>query len=353
MTSGATIDVAAALDAGCDFIWEELSEDGLWRDFQTLAGESSDWVTAFVWYALAQRLERETRDWLPLTTLLGRQRETGGWAYNEDVPCDADSTAWTVLALSTMPGWRPSTLLRSMRYLQMHQRPGSGGFATYAPLDGIDRYIDAAPELTDGWLTAHQCVTGVVVGAMLAAGEKPSSAPIENGVAYLLEQRDPDRLWRSYWWPGRSYATYHAVRALVWARRWRYDGAIPTIRAIVERQRPDGSWPLGDGEEGSVFETSWALLTLLLVDPRQTRREVAAATAWLVEQQQYDGSWPTLPILRIPAPMIALPDDVSEWRENEQGTNVIIADEHRLFTTATAFWALSAAASLSSPARES
>jgi len=44
---GAT-SVEQALAGGVEFLLAQQGRDGLWRDFETLAGEASDWPTGFV-----------------------------------------------------------------------------------------------------------------------------------------------------------------------------------------------------------------------------------------------------------------------------------------------------------------
>jgi hypothetical protein len=70
--------------------------DGLWRDFDTPAGEASQWPPAFIGTALP--LGADTTEALEKAadTLVDAQNPDGGWGYNEDVPSDADSTAWVM-----------------------------------------------------------------------------------------------------------------------------------------------------------------------------------------------------------------------------------------------------------------
>src|SRR5205823_6197460 len=87
-----------AVENGIAFLLGRRDVRGWWSDFQTLAGPSTEWVSAFVAFALA----RTNR-----TAALAAARDTwrrlrctrwwsAGWGYNPTVPSDADSTIWTL-----------------------------------------------------------------------------------------------------------------------------------------------------------------------------------------------------------------------------------------------------------------
>ena len=48
MASIGAASVAQALAHGVEFLLAQQGRDGLWRDFETLAGQASDWPTGFV-----------------------------------------------------------------------------------------------------------------------------------------------------------------------------------------------------------------------------------------------------------------------------------------------------------------
>ena len=61
---------------------------------------------------------------------------------------------------------------------------------------------------------------------------------------------------------------------------------------------------------------------------------------WLLAHQNSDGSWPAVPILRVPRPDVLRPWEQTLWRESLLGLDVVVPDWRRLFTTATALQAL-------------
>jgi squalene cyclase len=335
-------DLEKAIMAATNFIKEKYSADGLWHDFYTLAGTSSDWVTGFISYAIAHSNRPNGQVMRALKTLLFRQRPNGGWSYNETVPTDCDSTAWVLMALSTAPTWRPSAIQRAIQYIKYHQHDQSGGFSTYSIRDGIDRFMGVSDRhLISGWVTVHPCVTGVVIQSLLAHGETTQNELVKAAVEYLLQERNASGIWRSYWWKGYAYSTYHALRALSMARVMSMQEANQTSRFLLLEQQENGGWSDGSSKESETFATSFALLSLLLFPSAETLAAAQKGTAWLLQYQCHDGGWPTVPILRIPPPMVNSPENVETWRINQEGTGVIIEDQERLFTSAAALWALS------------
>jgi len=330
-----------AIEAGRAFLEDRQSPDSLWRDFQTLAGESSDWVSGFIACVLNAACWDRPPRLQTLKALLYRQRPNGGWSYNASVPTDCDSTAWTLLALLTGPTWKPSAILRGLTYLESHQLSELGGFATYHEADGIDRFIGAEDRsLMTGWFDAHTSVTGTTLQCLLLSGFRLKDDVIQGGIRYLLKARTPHGTWPSYWWRGHSYGTYQALRALRLARAVDWSIMRPTIAYLLESQHSDGGWNDHEGTDSDVFSTAFSVLSLLLAPIQDAMAAADRGVAWLSEHQRMDGGWNATPMLRIPPPMVHDPESVTNWQLNELGTGVLIADQHRLFTSASALFAI-------------
>ena len=201
------------------FIIDKRSTDGLWRDFSTLAGKSTDWVTGFVSYSLFVSRGKYNFDEQIYKRLLYRQRINGGWGYNRKVPSDCDSTAWVLIALASEPQWKPSALLRGINYIKRHQEIESGGFTTYNPQDGIEKYIEVFElEKVKGWTQAHPSVSAIAIQTIIYYGENLNSSTLVNSIKYLLMKRDDSGLWFCYWWKGYAYPTYQSLKALLCAQ---------------------------------------------------------------------------------------------------------------------------------------
>jgi squalene cyclase len=329
------VSIDSAIAAAASYLSDARSADRLWRDFRTLAGESSDWVSGFVAFALgsAGLLRDAVRD--TTHALLRLQRPSGGWAYNEKVPPDADSTAWVLLSMATTTVWKPSMVLRALNYLLRHRN--ERGFATYTQEDGIERFIGATPDQTEGWRSTHLCVTATATHALVLHG-LAGDVRLRDAVGALREAQGDDGLWTSYWWPGSSYATAQALRALAAARAVTDDAWRRVVDGLLGQQHADGGF--GDGAEASqAFATAQSLTALLTRPDRRCDGAVDAAARWLLETQRA-GHWAGTPILRIPRPMVSNPAAES-FTADALGTGVIVRDQHGVFTTAAVVAALS------------
>ena len=195
------------LQRGARFLLAKQGGDGLWRDFDTPAGEASLWPTAFVGTALQSAGIGHDAVARAADALEVAQRDDGGWGYNEDVPSDADSTAWALLFLDRTGG-HERTCDRAARRLVRHQRPGSGGIATYAEPGPIRRYMGVGRWMPFwGWCRPHIEVTAI--GARALAGRDDAAA--DAAWRFVRAQQQPTGAWSSYWWTSPHYATAQAV----------------------------------------------------------------------------------------------------------------------------------------------
>ena len=334
MTPAALYEIDRSITAASSFLADSRSPDGLWRDFQTLAGESCDWVTCFVAFSArdCDSLRALVRDVLP--AILRRQRPNGGWAYNAQVPTDCDSSAWGVLALTSSTVWKPSFLLRALAFLARHST--EGGFATYTAEDGIGDFIGAGPDQTKGWRLAHPCVTAVATRALLQNGYR-NDVRVRAALSALETAQEADGTWRSYWWSGHSYATAQTLRALVAARALRIDMWRRTVEGLLCLQHVDGGFG-DDHPESQAFATAMSLAALLTRPDPACDAAIDRAARWLLASQR-GGSWGGAPILRIPPPMAGDASAVN-YEVDALGTGVAVRDQKHIFTTAACLAAL-------------
>lgn len=331
------IDEHRAIAAAASYLARSADQRGLWSDFRTSAGFSIDWVSGYIACAMSESGVAHDVVTKTASALASRQRRCGGWGFNEDTPGDCDSTSWVVMPLA-----RTSTTFNreaAVSYLLRHQDPQTGGFVTYCPLDGIDKFIGmAAPN----WSQPCECVSSAAVRALIALGLAPDRTELARAKKYVALRQLASGLWHSYWWSGDAYATYQSQLAMA-AIGLSQNAFTSCATVLLTRQRIDGSWasPAGDGVP-CVFETAYALLCLQgrtsSVGNDDTNDAVRRARSWLVKAQRSDGSWPSKPILVIPSPLSCLQS--YKLRVDQLGTHVIIRDEHRLFTSASAVLAL-------------
>lgn len=334
-----SVKVAKAINHGIPYILQKRETNGLWHDFKTLAGSSNEWVSAYVLNGLAQVSHYQSELGNTHKTLLMHQRKNGGWGYNEFVPSDADSTAWTLLSFHALPFWRPSAILKGLQYLELHIDKASGAFTTYSERDQIDHYINATPEAVKGWTAPHACVTALALQCMIAYHQPDKIKLIRKACRYLLAQQSESGLWESYWWQGNAYCSFQSLKALLQVKAISNRAAKKAYDQILDLQHPEGYWTSGSDSPDN-FATAFYLRTLLLDEGQRHRTAVQYASEYLVRQQQKNGSWKSAPILRIPMPMTTVPGNVSDWKINKLGTGVIISDQQQIFTTTSVICAL-------------
>lgn len=331
-----------AIDRAVEFIVSMQDPDGLWRDFETLAGRSSDWVSGFVLQALSISHCPGDVSARAVSALASRQRQNGGWSYNRVVPTDCDSTSWVLLAISPSLHREASTIQKGVRYLRKHQDGISGGFATYCPWDRVHEFIGvSSANSMAGWFSPQICVTGVAVQSLLGVGTPISDEGIQKALKYIEKGRNTIGLWDSYWWKGYAYGTYQALKALSLSKALTAEISDKAADAILSGQRDDGGWNDWAGDKGEAFGTAYAVSSLLLLQSNRVLQSAESGIKWLVRHQNDDGSFPSAPILKIPPPMVKDPAAVRRWRSEGMGTGVVIRDKGRIFTTSAALQALS------------
>jgi squalene-hopene/tetraprenyl-beta-curcumene cyclase len=329
--------VRPALERGVAFLLSEQAGDGMWRDFRTPAGEASAWPTGYIGLALhgagadGGSLERAVE------ALLAEQNDDGGWGYNADVPSDADSTAWVLRFLSAM-GHHDERCRQAASFLISHQRPGTGGIATYRRAGEIRRYMGVGRWMPfTGWCRPHTEVTAAAGCALAASPSGAGDAAVRSAWRHVEAQQRRDGSWDGYWWEAPHFATAQA--AAFACRSGDRRAAVRAAEWALRHQNADGTWD-ATAQSRSAFATALGLAILSHAELRGQPVERAAAA--LVALQRHDGSWPCHPIMRIPLPFESRPGP-RRWRPIEIAGGIVVEDQHRRFTSATCIAALALA----------
>lgn len=318
--------IASAIDRGIEFLLSRRDAHGHWSDFATLAGPSTEWVSAYVAFALARtgrpagmRAARET--WVRLR----RQHWwSAGWGYHSRVPSDADSTLWA-LSLCTAVGSKPSW--RALRFLGNHVT-SSGALTTFARGLPIRIFTRVARGSFAGWCGEHACVTAAAVSLR-------SLPHRTRALDWLRGAQLPDGHWPAYWWQSPCYTTTLAAEALATEGD---DGDGERVDRSVQWTE---SHVRACGDRLSPFEASLALRTLLISSQPTTERTRALEA--LLAGQDADGSWIPSARLRIPPPDMTEPDRWTQWKEGGLGGRSVQVDREGCFTAASVLLALHAA----------
>jgi hypothetical protein len=317
------VGTACAIDGAIGYLLERRNRNGWWTDFDTLAGPSTEWVSAFVAFTLAQTNHRAARVAARATWSRLRRRRwwSPGWGFNRTVPSDADSTIW-VLHLGAALGVAAGR--RTLRFLSRHIM-ADGALTTYARAGPIRAFTRVTGTSFSGWCGAQACVT--------AAGVSLQQLPDrERVLTWLREAQCPAGNWSSYWWSSPHYTTALASEALAGvagpgdARR--VSRAVQWTAHELERH----------GGGASPFEQAFALRTLLL--NRRAPSTTSAVLEQITRAQRADGSWTPSARLRIPPPDVTEPDAYSAWVEGGRGGGSIQSDWNGCFTTAAVLQAL-------------
>jgi squalene cyclase len=326
-----------ACERGVRFLLASQGRDGLWRDFLTPAGEASQWPTGFIGTALhlacapADPLQRAGN------ALLAGQNADGGWGYNEAVPSDADSTAWVLLFLTHL-GRRGAACDRAASCLISHQRAESGGIATYFDADPIRGFMGMRRWVPFwGWCSPHTEVTAVAARALAASAPARCATQGRAAWDFVRSRQRADGSWSSYWWTSPHYTTLQAVQLALSIGN--HNAVSRAVDWAIRTQDDDGGWGAAHGPRS--FAT--ALSLSILLHANAAAGAITRGVQRLVALQQADGGWPSHPIMRIPLPADRDPNGEGRWRLVRFSGGLIIADQHRTFTSAACLAALARA----------
>jgi len=108
----------------------------------------------------------------------------------------------------------------------------------------------------------------------------------------------------------------------------------------ILNERDTGGWSI-PGVADSAFAT--ALAVSILLQANADHDHIERGIRRLIELQQADGGWASYPIMRIPLPPDRDPNREGPWRPVRFGSGVVVADQHRTFTSAACVAALARA----------
>jgi len=322
--------------SGVEFLLRGQGADGMWRDFMTPAGEASSWPTGFALSALRAAGVDQSSLARAEHALVECQKPDGGWGYNEATPSDADSTSWVVLALSKDTHEYADTRARAAAFLRRHRRH-DGGIATYANAGPIRRFTSLPRWLPfRGWCRPTVEVSAVATRALRAVDGTVTN---DSGWRYTQSKQRPDGSWGAYWWTTPHVATQQAV-------------ALGASLGRAESIRMAAGWAIRVFDpDGPAFNSALCLSIVASAIPSDVDTIERMIDA-LQRGQLSDGSWPSVPILRIPVPPDTTDSDHRGWRPIRFQGGLEVADQHCTFTTATCVAALMEARNALAGARQ-
>jgi squalene-hopene/tetraprenyl-beta-curcumene cyclase len=235
-----------------------------------------------------------------------KDAEPGGWVFEfrNDFYPDVDDTAFVLMALQRVKFPDPKRMEAAVRrgiqwLLSMQNRDGGWGafdrdnnkaFLCNIPFADHNAMID--PSTAD--------VTARVLECLGRYGWPAEHPAVQRGLKFLLQDQCEDGSWFGRWGVNYVYGTSGVLRALETVSLAAKDYCQRAVRWLRSVQKADGSFgeslnsyndaaSKGQGDS-TASQTAWGLIGLLAgadtMDPA-----IQKAAAYLVEQQNTDGSW--------------------------------------------------------------
>lgn len=136
-------------------------------------------------------------------------------------------------------------------------------------------------------------ITSQAITALHRAGLPDEHPAITAAAKWLLSAPNPDGTFENLWYRDHTSGTAVVVAALSLVGHAQHAVVRKAVTWLCATQLPDGSWGTGDGADGTVEETAWAVQGLLAAGGGD---DVAAAVdrgvGWLVAAALPDGGWP-------------------------------------------------------------
>ncbi|ELR73693.1 squalene-hopene cyclase [Fulvivirga imtechensis AK7] len=315
------------INSALKFIINAQNKDGSWNDHFNEAGVSDTWATAFILSAFPKEYYEVYRSHLDRASnfLLQAMSNNNLWGYNSRWVADADSTTFAMLSqLCLGNGVAENSLHQWLEF-----QNSDGGFRTYLNKEIILASLnnDAMNDV-EGWLRSHFCVSATAYYYLCRAG-------IFNDHFFRLKDYLSDNLkhaehHHSYWWTDFIYTLSFLIKG---ATLINDDEVLKLCNPILDRYVKTGL----TGKSASNYFYMGVLLDCVFdskIEKDEWKEPIQKLASTLLENQMEDGSWPGNYSLRIPHPGIKFPQDPSHrWMKSDRGTNIVVEDFHRLFTS--------------------
>jgi squalene-hopene/tetraprenyl-beta-curcumene cyclase len=282
--SGEAPDIARAISG---WLRRAVRPDGAWDAVTNLdltrTGYAASGLIA-AGYAADPRLT-PTREFLHANQKTGRFEvldvPPGGWGYANERgwPVTLES-AEILSALGGLPSAESDPVLVSGTEWLIGRQDSRGSWSLWVR----DTKLAA-----DGPCPA---ITSQAITALHNAGLPDDHPAITAGADWLLSAQRPDGTFENLWYRDHTSGTAVVTGALSLVGHAQHAVVRKAVAWLCDTQLPDGSWGPGDGTDGSVEETAWAVAGLLAAGGGT---DVAAAVdrgvAWLVAAALPAGGW--------------------------------------------------------------
>lgn len=300
--------------------------EGNWNDVFNDAGISDVWTSSYTIYSLLKckvdgfNLEK-AKDFISKNRLPNNL-----WGYNKPWISDADSTSFALLSLK-----KEVNIQKSFKKWLGFQNE-DGGYTTYNDKNILLSSLNSPNmENVDGWLQSHFCVSAVayLVFIELKITDTKNFKELRN---YLITKFNFSEKHLSYWWADDIYAINYILQGAI---KIKDEQIISFCENFVEK--------IININRHNYFFKGLLLHTLCLTSNLFNKyNEIVKGLAQKITSNQYNnGSWIEGHSLRIPHPSVLNPNKENiVWKEGNRGTNIIVKDYNRVFTTVSCLSAL-------------
>jgi hypothetical protein len=291
------LEIANRLKKAQTAIFNSLTDNEKWIDYNLPVGKSDVWVSSFILFHLrnAHLSKDQQSQYISVQNWLVKQLKFNGWGYNSLTPADTDSTS---LALLTCEISRDEAI-QLLRYIDEHCKL-ENGFSTYSN------------EIYQGkWSEATDDVSPYVLLAKKRWGVKMD----EQDLVFIRKNQNKRGSWKSYWWATDLYSIYGYLQFQNNAVFYDLDKTKEYLNNYVPSNN---------------FER--ALLVLCLIEIKSVK-SFDQLIKKILDDQLDSGLWEGSAILK-------LPDSGIDDPENRINGTRLFKDENGLFTTAVVMNAL-------------
>ncbi|WP_237276003.1 prenyltransferase/squalene oxidase repeat-containing protein [Tenacibaculum ovolyticum] len=310
-------------------------EKGNWIDYFNYAGVSDVWTTGFLLSQEKNNINYKIDTTKAVAFLQQHTAKNNIWGYNSKWVSDADSTTFVLRALLKNNVKISEEQLNNWYSFQNKD----GGFSTYKSKEEVIVSLNFSTDANvKGWLNSHFCVSAAAYLFLCEANIKNTIFfNVKKYLEYIIQQED---VVKSYWWTHDVYAFNLILKGAFLIKDI---NMIKLVSSSLDNFVKSTSYTKLK-EDKNCFYLGLLLesLTVNNLFLEKYKHDINEIVNIVLNEQLEDGSWLENASMRIPQPSITNANSSNiTWKLSDSGTNIIVKDFHRLFTTSACISGLS------------
>ncbi|WP_028888808.1 prenyltransferase/squalene oxidase repeat-containing protein [Tenacibaculum ovolyticum] len=310
-------------------------EKGNWIDYFNDAGISDIWTTGFLLSQEENNINYKIDTTKAVAFLQQHTAENNIWGYNSKWISDADSTTFVLRALLKNNIKISEEQLNNWYSFQNED----GGFSTYKSKEEVIVSLNFSTDANvKGWLNSHFCVSAAAYLFLCEANIKNRAFfNVKKYLEFIIQQEDAVK---SYWWTHDVYAFNLILKGAFLIEDI---NMIKLASSSLENFVKSTSYTKLK-EDKNCFYLGLLLESLIVNNLflEKYKQDINEIVSIVLNEQLKDGSWLENASMRIPQPSIINANSSNvTWKVSDSGTNIIVKDFHRLFTTSACISGLS------------